>query len=243
MALQLKIKGFFIMGGVLCDVDPFTTYSIKNVVHRPYFATMNQYYHKQNFIDLSILLKSINIPFFVLPNHAILNDPNLIDFIKEFFEGNKTLLDICETYYNLFGGAKKPFDFMISRTIVNFITNELIVPSHPQSFMYVENEYGGTFLTDRNNLTFDDLKQFKILTFFNEEINLIQEIDACLFYFPCHILSIKGLENINSKKTEMSYNEHHTPEILDYRATLIKYDISIRTGGFKRKIIKRIRKY
>lgn len=242
-----NIKGFFIMGGVLCDVAPFTIKSIRNVVHRPYFATMNQYYSNNTFLLLSQELLKSEILFFVLPNHAILTDPNLIDFIQFFFEENTTLFDICETYYNLFGGAKKPFDFMISRTIINIIKGILIPPHSPQSFMYVENQYGGTFLTDKSDLkTFDELKDFKIL---NEEKELIEEMKGKLIKFPCHILSIDELTDIKNSKTEMSYITHHTPAIFTYDIILSKYysnirkNISLNGGGYKRKIIKRIRKY
>jgi len=247
-----QIKGFFIMGGVLSDVVPFTIKLIKNVVHRPYFATMNQYYSNNTFLLLSQELLKSKIPFFVLPNHAILTDPDLIGFIQNFFgEINKTLFDICKTYYNLFGGAKKPFDFMISRTIVNFIKGDLIVPSSPQSFMYVEKKYGGTFLTDNEDLTtFDELKSFKILqeTDANtDDNNLISKMKGKLIRFPCHILSIDELTDIDSKK-EMSYIIHHTPAIYTYNIILSKYNSKNRknigiNGGFKQKIIKRIRKY
>jgi len=244
---QTKIKGFFIMGGVLCDVEPFTLHVIKNTVHRPYFVTMNQYYHKENFIDLSNFLKELKIPFFVLPNNAILTDPNLIDFIKDFFQGNTTLLEICETYYNSFNGNKKPFDFMISRTIVNYINRNLTIPSSPQSFMYVEKKYGGTFLTKKEYLTFDELKSLKILTKFPDEKEFIDKMSGELIKFPCHILSLEQLTDIDSKK-EISYIEHHTPYIFTYDIILSKYKSNIRektgiNGGFKPKIIKIIRKY
>lgn len=247
-----NIKGFFIMGGVLCDVEPFTIKLIKDVVHRPYFATMNQYYHSKNFIHLCNFLNNLgNIPFFVLPNHAILPDPDLMNFLRKEFKDCLFLIDLCSVYYDVFKGAKKPFDYMISRSVINFINGNLIVPQTPQSYMYVETQYGGTFLTDKSDLTsFNDLKKFKILketSNSTDDNKLIKDMSGSLLQFPCHILSIDDVLNINKTKT-ISYLTHNTPIILDYRLLLTKYNSIIRitigiNGGFKPKIIKQIRKY
>ena len=247
-----NIKGFFIMGGVLCDVEPFTIKLIQNVVHRPYFATMNQYYHSNNFINLCNFLKRFeNIPFFILPNHAIFTDPDLMDFLKTEFKENHLLLSLCSAYYDIFNGAKKPFDYMISRAVINFMKGNLIVPETHHSFMYVESRYGGTFLTDKDNLTsFNHLKTFRILKETPNALDndLISKMNGDLLQYPCHILSIEDVINISSREHQISYSKYHTPQILDYNLTLIKYNQDIRkitgiNGGFKPKTIKRIRKY
>jgi hypothetical protein len=66
-----KIRGVFVVGGVLTDQEPVTIPSIPKVLNRFSSATMNQLYHPQNAADFFAFLDQYKINTFVVTNNVV----------------------------------------------------------------------------------------------------------------------------------------------------------------------------
>mmetsp|Transcript_89166 Transcript_89166/g.238038 ORF Transcript_89166/g.238038 Transcript_89166/m.238038 type:complete len:340 (-) Transcript_89166:823-1842(-) len=72
LATEKKLKGVFVMGGVLAEAAPLTMPSIPGVLNRFSSATMNQLYHPArtaSFFDL--LARHPEVPVFTVTNNAV----------------------------------------------------------------------------------------------------------------------------------------------------------------------------
>ena len=230
--IKTKIKGFYIMGGILSNAIPLTmpiTEKDLNNIRKPTQATANQYYSPDEYINLLGFIKSNNIPIFVIPNNSILNDNNIIPHIQELFPYHYHLIKLCRIYYQNNNG--KPFDFIVSRLISKHINNSSSYPthiSHPKSYLYYDYNYGSTILTDKKINEYESLKCFKNkLDIFEFNFNFENPIECFLF----KINRIKYSENI-----ENDYSINNEPVITNVENFLI-------FNGGKIKIVKRIRKY
>lgn len=261
-----KIKGVFIMGGVLAGVKPFTMSKINGVIHRLAVSTMNQLYHPQafnNFLEF-IQQTAAKDNIYFLSNHSILQDSELVNSIKNSdIYKISLLIELCDIYYKK--GQKKPFDLFTSRALVLFMKGQLEI-AQEQSYLTYNNDYGISLLSNKHYSIYDDYQPYYLdnqkQTFFSD-LPVIQEdiknnfnfMDKLYYTYPCKILTIKGYiskfieTRINNKTQEYNYDKLITdteiPIIYDYSELLKLYNetLLIKGGGRKKKTIKRLKTY
>jgi hypothetical protein len=120
-----RIKGVFIMGGVLTDAQPVTMPPIPNILNRFSSATMNQLYHPQKAADFFSFLDQFKIPCFIVTNNVIGDLSTFADaekkqktnegiesFLASNELGGKFLKTVALAHYNSrYNPPRKPFDF------------------------------------------------------------------------------------------------------------------------------------
>lgn len=248
-----KIRGFYIMGGVLADVEPYTANIIPNRVHRPSFATMNQLYHSYNTKLLFDYLKTV--PFYVVPNHTILIDNNLLENTN-IFGGNTTnfLYKIAYEYYVNKKNAKKPFDYITALLLIKDLTGNLD-KDFTESYIYYDNYFGGTIIAKENNLEKDVL--FSKTIFELDETYGFYEINKLNFeeykkkevikfqIYPAYVVTIKNDSDISlykdGKNGKITYQDNYEPVIKNYQDIIELYKPQAIAGGFyksKRRVLK-----
>jgi len=145
-----KIKGAFIMGGVLAEESPRTSPAIEGVLNRFSSATMNQLYSPLGTARFFQFLSDHGIDAFVVTNNAVVEvatakEKQDKDFhgLREFFTGNglrgQFLYEIALEYYGG-GSPQKPFDYYtaigISMAKIGYFHRE-----HPKK-MFFNVKYG-----------------------------------------------------------------------------------------------------
>lgn len=180
--IQSKLSGFYVMGGVLCDIEAYTISIMPTVIHRPALATMNQYYSPNEFYKFIYYLfptrNNTNKKLVFVSNNSIFADDNLICSLSYLISKSTILLLLCNCYYNKSNGTKKPFDLMTAKILIRDLSNEIssdteLTQANISSLIY-SRQYGITLLYSKSNLTLmsinDNLKrQLKSLPVFNVE--------------------------------------------------------------------------
>ena len=126
-----KIRGVFIMGGVLSDADPITLPSIPKILNRFSSATMNQLYHPQNAADFFAFIDSYKIPSYIVTNNAVGDISTFqadqrtksFDGIQKFIVSNgltgKFLEQLAKAHYeSVYNPPRKPFDYYTAIALV-----------------------------------------------------------------------------------------------------------------------------
>ena len=130
-----KIRGVFVMGGVLTDREPVTMASIPNVLNRFSSATMNQLYHPQNAADFFAFLEQCKINTFVVTNNVVSDLTTFADDerkqktnqgVETFLATNNLrgqyLRQAALAYYSsTHSGARKPFDFYVAFALCKYM--------------------------------------------------------------------------------------------------------------------------
>jgi hypothetical protein len=233
--IKERIKGFYIMGGILSNVIPQTTSITSDLstnFRKPKQATANQYYSPNEYIKLLKFTKSNNIPIFVIPNNSILIDNDIIPHIQKLFPNHYNLLKLCKIYYNENKG-RKPFDFIVSRLISNHINNPSLYSTHithQKSYLYYDYNFGSTILTDEIINEYETLKCFEKS---QDEIEFIFNFNL-QNHIECFLFKINRIKY--SEDNENDYSINNEPIITTVN------NFFIFSGG-KIKIVKRIRKY
>jgi hypothetical protein len=178
-----KIKGFYVMGGVLGDVEPYTASIIPTVIHRPSLATMNQYYSPEEFYNFINFLFSNenneNKKLIFVSNNSIFADDNLISNLNYLLIKSILLNSLCNCYYDKSKGVKKPFDLMTAKILIRDLHNDIsltteITQENISSLIY-SREYGITLLYSKK------IKSSKLLSsaFYNKDpINQLKSLPA-----------------------------------------------------------------
>ena len=122
-----KIKGVFIMGGVLTDSQPVTMPSIPKVLNRFSSATMNQLYHPQKTAEFFSFVEQYKIPAFVVTNNVVGDLTTFADDkkqktmmgVEKFLESNRLtgmfLNKIATLHYtSKYNPPRKPFDYYVA---------------------------------------------------------------------------------------------------------------------------------
>lgn len=230
--IKTKIKGFYIMGGILSNAIPLTMPITKEYLknlRKPTQATANQYYSPDEYINLLGFIKSNNIPIFVIPNNSILNDNNIIPHIQKLFPYHYHLIKLCRIYYEKNNG--KPFDFIVSRLISKHINNSssyLRHISNPKSYLYYDYNYGSTILTDKK------INEYENLICFNNKLDVFKFNFDFKNPIECFLFKINKIDY--NEHIENDYSIYNEPVITNVENFLI-------FNGGKIKIVKRIRKY
>ena len=230
--IKTKIKGFYIMGGILSNAIPLTMPITKEYLknlRKPTQATANQYYSPDEYINLLGFIKSNNIPIFVIPNNSIFNDNNIIPHIQKLFPYHYHLIKLCRIYYEKNKG--KPFDFIVSRLISKHINNSssyLRHISNPISYLYYDYNYGSTILTD------EKINEYETLICFENKLDVFKFNFDFKNPIECFLFKINKIDY--NKHIENDYSIYNEPVITNVENFLI-------FNGGKIKIVKRIRKY
>ncbi len=127
-----KIRGVFVMGGVLTDRTPVTIASIPNKLNRFSSATMNQLYHPQNTADFFAFLEQYKVNTFVVTNNVVSaltddeKEQTSYDWLDTFLDSNglkgQFLRNAALTNYGSIRRAnKKPFDFYSAFILCSFM--------------------------------------------------------------------------------------------------------------------------
>jgi hypothetical protein len=208
-----KIKGVFIMGGILLDKEPATMPFINNTLNRFAAATMNQLYHPEftgRFFDF---IKEIDT--FIVPNNncKFINDPPLYtsDGLENFLINNKLIetlpiensfiYKLASKFYPNESIGKppfKPFDYYVGKALVSFIKGELNCTE--EGIVYYNNTYGLTFYSEN--------KETDILDKFNKTINSVT-------------IPFKK----NNLKIEYDYLLAKNLTFTDFKAKIVNFDI------------------
>lgn len=230
--IKTKIKGFYIMGGILSNAIPSTmTITIDSLINirKPSQATANQYYSPKEYIDLLKFIKLNNIPVFIIPNNSILIDNNIILHIQQLFLNHNHLLSLCEIYYK--DNKGKPFDFLISRLISNHINNLSLYSihiHHQKSYLYYDYNFGSTILTD------EKINEYETLNCFNDKLEIFEFNFDFENPIKCFIFQINKINY--SEDNDNDYSINNEPVITNVK-DFFKFN------GGKIRIVKRIRKY
>lgn len=154
-----KIKGFYIMGGVLAKIPPYTASVFKDRLHRAAVATMNQIYSPEEFYNLMWYFNYKNIPLIFVPNHSILLSESIITQLNYLLSKSEVLNGICNAYYNEpTNGQQKPFDLIVAKLLIRHMNERIreqeLNISNLSSVVY-DKIYGATVLiphTDNREL-------------------------------------------------------------------------------------------
>lgn len=188
--IQSKLSGFYVMGGVLTDIEAYTMSILPTVIHRPALATMNQYYSPEEFIKFIYYLfpkrNSENKKLIFVSNNSILEDDNLICSLSYLISKSTILLLLSNCYYNKSKGAKKPFDLMTAKILIRDLNNDIstdteLIEENISSLIY-SRQYGITLLYSKRNSTVifitDNLKKnLKSLPVFDVEKTTMSDIE------------------------------------------------------------------
>ena len=152
-----RLKGLFVMGGVLTDAPPQTMPSISNVLNRFSTATMNQLYSPEKSVEFMHLFR--DAPKFVVTNNAVQDLATLNNEKVKTFDGVNTFLSragldkpflrkITEHYYNSpYNPPRKPFDFYTAWYLKQHMTGAC--PVVEPSCMFINSEYGSTIVSKK----------------------------------------------------------------------------------------------
>jgi len=135
LATEKKLKGVFVMGGVLAEAAPLTMPSIPGVLNRFSSATMNQLYHPArtaSFFDL--LARHPEVPVFTVTNNAV-GDLLTMNSSKEktmegvwaFMDSNGLMGDFLRLvakahYESRYSPPRKAYDFYTSLALCRLLT-------------------------------------------------------------------------------------------------------------------------
>ena len=246
-----KIRGFYIMGGVLAYVEPYTVNILPNSIHRPAFATMNQLYHSYNTKLLFDYLKTV--PFYVVPNHTILKDDNLLENTN-IFGGNTTnfLYKIAKEFYVTNKNPQKPFDYITALLLIKDL-NGTLNKSFTTSYIYYDNYFGGTIIAKEGDLTKDALFSKTIFNLDTNDTNYaINNLNfeeyknkkSIIFeIYPAYVVTINSETNLykDGKTGNITYQDNCEPVIKNYQDIIALYKPQAIAGGFyksKRRVLK-----
>ena len=121
-----KVRGAFIMGGVLASEKPVTMPSIAGKLNRFSSATMNQLYHPKRTADFFAFLHSQKIASFIIVNNAVCDlithdetGNRNFDGVNEFLSSNNLeghfLREVTSAHYmSRYTPPRKPFDYYIA---------------------------------------------------------------------------------------------------------------------------------
>ena len=151
-----KIRGVFIMGGVLSDKDPVTMPSIPKVLNRFSSATMNQLYHPQNAADFFSFLQLYKIPSYVVTNNAVGDITTFKDDEKtKTFAGVELFLKsngltgnflgrLAQAHYeSVFNPPRKPFDYYTAFALTSAMGDKMErLRTSDSKMFYYSNVYG-----------------------------------------------------------------------------------------------------
>jgi len=145
-----KLKGFYIMGGVLGNLEPNTMIpNIQNSINQQ-IATANQIYSHNEYIELLKLFNINKIPIFIIPNNSILEDDDINTHLISLFDNHINLLKICNIYY--YNNKGKPFDYIVSRLICNHINDPNLYSNdikEKQLILYYDINYGSSIIVNK----------------------------------------------------------------------------------------------
>jgi len=168
---KAKIRGCFIQGGVLANIEPQTTSYIKNNIHRCGLSTMNQIYHIDGFMMFMDFCAENNINILFVPNNCIYESSTLLnDLNDEYLRSSNTLDTVCKLYYE--NGRKKPFDLITAKFITNAIKNgtQYFNDNSLKSKFIFSKPYGISLLCSSSILTQDEIYNLHENSFLYENL-------------------------------------------------------------------------
>jgi hypothetical protein len=200
-----KIRGIFIMGGVLSDANPTTLPSIPNILNRFSSATMNQLYHPQKAADFFAFLDLYKIPSYIVTNNQVGDittfeadgKTKTFDGIQQFMASNELTGDYLRTlakahYESVYNPPRKPFDYYTAKALVAAMGNQRSeLEKMPERVLFYSNVYGtclvsksDTWETARSEYisqvdkppTSNDTFAVNRYTYFQNEIAIMQRV-------------------------------------------------------------------
>ena len=159
--IQDKLSGFYVMGGVLGDIEAYTMSIIPTLIHRPALATMNQYYSPNEFYKFIYYLfptrNNKNKKLVFVSNNSVFADDNLICSLSYLISKSRLLELLCSYYYIISKGTKKPFDLMTAKILIRDLNNDIstdteLIEKNISSLIY-SRQYGITLLYSKSKST------------------------------------------------------------------------------------------
>ena len=173
-AVKDKIRGLFVMGGVLSDHQPNTMSSVPAVLNRFSFATMNQIYHPENAKKLFDFYHGNKLPMFTVTNNASSNDfksAGGFDAIKRALASveltGPSLIELSEIFYMKYLGKGNPgklFDLYVGIAIAHAVNQQNTdTLKYRPSTLFFEPMYAGTILTGPGRSASVALSEFRAM--------------------------------------------------------------------------------
>jgi hypothetical protein len=155
--VKSKIRGMFVMGGVLADHQPSTLSASAKMLNRYSFSTMNQIYHPENSGKLFDFATEQNIPIYMITNNVSSTlMPSFLNVVALFTAAGLTgefLRRISYRFYEDCGekgcAARKLFDMYNAVAVtyaVNNIKNTEALQRTPAILLY-NNKYAATIVS------------------------------------------------------------------------------------------------
>ena len=175
-AVANRIKGAFVMGGVLAEETPKTMPSIQGVLNRFSSATMNQLYHPENSGRFFSFMAERSIPVFTVTNNVVddlttwADEEHTLktyDGVQHFMTANGLkgafLSKIARAYYENPHGhpPRKAFDFYVAMALRRFCNDGKHELSHTRKNLFYSAGLGVTLVSAANEwpVALDSLKQ------------------------------------------------------------------------------------
>jgi len=228
-AVSGKIKGVFVMGGVLANVVPETLSAMPEILNRFSCATMNQLYHPENSAKFFDFIEKHNasltdvhhgptFPVYVITNNSV-PDLKTVDTLESFLDANGLtvqthpfLRTLEQKYYSspYAPPKKQAFDFYAAKALTTVL--EGAAPTFPPADVYYDTKYGVTLVMPTraysNNVRNkpDANKLTSVLKKFGEKLD---EKIAFAKGIPPLVKAVPGLENEKEIVSGLSLHVYH----------------------------------
>lgn len=213
-----NIKGFHIMGGVLGDLEPWTVGPFKDTIRRLPSATMNQLYHPQKTVEMIKFMLEKKVPIFTIPNNSILTDNQVLDHFKKLFksEDKDYLFQLANAYYgSSYGPPKKPFDYIVAKSLVKQMTDTTIINNDTKQFtMFVDGCFGMSIITNEDSFK-DALPKLEIdknnktgeKELLSQSLNNVE--------FKCYVVQVEKADYKSGRIAQHDYFKNSNPIVID----------------------------
>ena len=222
LSMAGKIKGAFIMGGVLAWEPPVTMPSVVGKLNRFSSATMNQLYHPKRAADFFAMLQSHKIPSFIIVNNSVCqlatneerpdHNASTLVGVDQFLSSNALvgafLRQLASTHYlSKYRPAQKPYDYYTAVALTTYLRNPGELLGSKRLLFY--SEVYGLALVGNFTLWDDTLAAFKSnmdLSVKEEDLQLERSKKES-FRRELEIMSKLTLESISVQYVSFAPNE------------------------------------
>ena len=193
--VRKKIKGAFVLGGVMATERPQTMPASAGIVNRLSCATMNQLFSPASASAFFSLMATCDVPIFIVPNNTVgpISDSNTPDDINDFLDANEigtaTIKRVANLYYfSRYNPPPKAFDLYSALALKLFLQDPDRFPKTSQKTVHFDEKYGAAVVHDTTDWH-DAVRNYKIQVMqsgnytkkpdaFENEFRIIEKLDT-----------------------------------------------------------------